>query len=106
MFVTLCESAFNCEFGFSVITGGSRKDAWLFGEGQSRIAVSVALDKMEAFENAAGDIPFEKAGVVTTGEIVIDGDFWGTIDWWQEKYDTAIENYLSKESAGAALIPL
>ena len=106
LFVTLCESAFNCEFGFSVITSGRRKDAWLFGEGQSRIAVSVALDKMEAFENVVGDIPFEKAGVVTTGEIVIDGDFWGTIDWWQEKYDTAIENYLSKESAGAALIPL
>ena len=106
-FVTLCESGFNRELGFSVITNNScRKDAWLFGEGQSRIAVSVALEKIEAFENALGDLPFEKAGVVTTGEIVIDGDFWGTIDWWQEKYDTAIESYLSKESAGSALIPI
>jgi phosphoribosylformylglycinamidine synthase subunit PurL len=89
-----------------VITGGGRKDAWLFGEGQSRVAVTVALDKIAIFEDALGDIPFEKKGVVTTGEIVIDGDFWGTIDWWQEKYDTAIENYLTKESAGSALIPL
>ena len=41
--------------------------------------------------------------MVTSGEIVVDGDFWGTIDWWSEKYDTAIENYLLKEEAGAAL---
>ncbi len=47
--------------------------------------------------------PCEQIGVVSTGEIVVDGDFWGTIDWWQEKYDTAIENYLSKEEAGSAL---
>jgi phosphoribosylformylglycinamidine synthase II len=107
VFVTLCESGFSRELGFSVITNNScRKDAWLFGEGQSRIAVSVALEKIEVFENALGDIPFEKAGVVTTGELVIDGDFWGTIDWWQEKYDEAIGNYLSKESAGSALIPI
>jgi phosphoribosylformylglycinamidine synthase subunit PurL len=107
LFVTLCESAFNRELGFSVITNGScRKDAWLFGEGQSRVLVSIELEKVSAFENAVADLPFEKIGVVTTGELVIDGDFWGTIDWWQEKYDTAIENYLSKEQAGSALIPI
>ncbi|MBC7946954.1 MAG: phosphoribosylformylglycinamidine synthase subunit PurL [Chitinophagaceae bacterium] len=107
LFVTLCESGFNCELGFSVITNNSyRKDGWLFGEGQSRILVSVHLAKVEDFEAALGDLPFEKIGVVTTGEMMIDGDFWGTIDWWKEEYDTAIENYLSKEEAGAALIPI
>ena len=107
LFVTLCEMAFSRELGFSVISNnGCRKDAWLFGEGQSRVAVSVSLEKAGVFENALGDLPFEKAGVVTTGEIVIDGDFWGTIDWWEEKYDEAIENYLSKEQAGAALSAL
>jgi phosphoribosylformylglycinamidine synthase len=107
LFVTLCESAFNCELGFSVITNGSiRKDAWLFGEGQSRVIVSVSLAKTGQFEDMLQDISFEKIGVVTTGEIVIDGDFWGTIDWWQEKYDTAIENYLSSEQAGSALSAL
>ncbi len=104
LFVTLCESGFNRELGFSVITsGGIRKDASLFGEGQSRVVVSVALDKVKDFEASIKDIPFEKVGVVTSGEIVVDGDFWGSIDWWSEKYDTAIENYLSKEEAGAAL---
>ncbi len=107
LFVTLCESGFNCELGFSVITNNScRKDAWLFGEGQSRILVSVELEKVSEFENALGDLPFEKIGVVTTGEMVIDGDFWGTIDWWKEEYDTAIENYLAKEQAGSALISI
>ncbi|MGZ8553755.1 MAG: phosphoribosylformylglycinamidine synthase subunit PurL [Chitinophagaceae bacterium] len=107
LFVTLCESGFNCDLGFSVITNnGYRKDAWLFGEAQSRVLVSVSLDKVNEFEKLLGNFPFEKLGVVTTGEIVIDGDFWGTIDWWKDRYDTAIENFLSKEDAGSALIPI
>jgi phosphoribosylformylglycinamidine synthase subunit PurL len=104
LFVTLCESGFNRELGFSLlIKGGVRKDAFLFGEGQSRVVVSVALDNVPEFESQLKDFPFEKIGVVTSGEMVVDGDFWGTIDWWQEKYDTAIENYLQKAEAGSAL---
>lgn len=104
LYVTLAESGFSRELGFSVITSSTcRKDAWLFGEAQSRVLVSVAIEKVKEFEKALGDFPYEKIGVVTTGEIVVDGDFWGTIDWWKEKYDTAIETYLSKERAGAAL---
>jgi len=104
LFVTLCESGFNRELGFSVmISNGYRKDAWLFGEAQSRVLVSVELNKVSEFERFLGNFPFEKIGVVSSGEIVIDGDFWGTIDWWKDKYDTAIENYLSKEEAGSAL---
>jgi phosphoribosylformylglycinamidine synthase len=87
-----------------VITNNAlRKDAFLFGEGQSRVVMSVALDKAKEFESLLNDFPVEKIGVVSSGEMVIDGDFWGTIDWWKEKYDTAIENYLSKEEAGSAL---
>jgi phosphoribosylformylglycinamidine synthase len=104
LFVTLCESGFNNELGFSVITNAVvRKDAFLFGEGQSRVAISAAMNKAPQVEALLKDFPFEKIGVVTSGELVIDGDFWGTIDWWQDKYDTAIENYLSKEEAGSAL---
>jgi phosphoribosylformylglycinamidine synthase len=104
LFVTLCESGFNNELGFSIITNSTvRKDAFLFGEGQSRVLVSVALDDVKAFESSMKDSPYEKIGVVTSGEMVMDGDFWGTIGWWKEKYDTAIENYLSKEEAGSAL---
>src|SRR5678815_275019 len=104
LFVTLCESGFNRELGFSVIINNEyRKDAWLYGEAQSRVVVSVELNKVTEFERLLENFPFEKIGVVTLGEMVIDGDFWGTIDWWKDKYDTAIENHLSQEEAGSAL---
>lgn len=104
LFVTLCESGFNRELGFSVLTkGGIRKDAFLFGEGQSRVLVSVSIAQVAEFEAQLKDFPFEKIGVVTNGEVMVDGDFWGTIDWWKDAYDDAIGNYLSKEEAGSAL---
>ncbi len=107
LFVALCESGFNRELGFSIITNNSfRKDAYLFGEAQSRVVVSVAIDKVNEFEQALNGFPAEKIGVVTSGEMVVDGDFWGTIDWWKDRYDTSIENYLSKEEAGSALSPI
>jgi phosphoribosylformylglycinamidine synthase len=107
LFVTLCESGFDNELGFSVLCSNDcRKDAWLFGESQGRVVVSVELEKVNAFEKLLGDFPFEKIGVVSTGEMMVDGEFWGTIDWWKESYESAIETYLAKESAGAALMSL
>ena len=104
LFVTLCESGFQNGLGFSVITSNTiRKDACLFGEGQSRVIMTVNLSDVSAFEAMLHDMPYEKIGVVTAGEVVVDGDFWGDISVWKEKYDTAIENYLSKEEAGSAL---
>ncbi len=104
LFVMLCEAGFNRDLGFSIITKDNlRKDAFLFGEGQGRVVISVALDDVRKFESALGDFPYEKIGVVSSGEMVIDGEFWGTIDWWKDKYDDAIESYLQKEDAGSAL---
>ena len=107
LWVTLCESGFNRELGFSVNSAeGIRKDAWLFGEGQSRVIVSVSKENLAAFKAALGDHPATEIGVVTAGEMMIDGEFWGSIDWWKEHYDTSIEKYLSSEEAGAALSSL
>jgi phosphoribosylformylglycinamidine synthase subunit PurL len=104
LFVTLCESGFNRELGFTVETKDDlREDAYLFGEGQSRVVVSVKADLIGKFENAMKDFPHERIGLVTSGEMLVNGDFWGTIDWWQEEYDSAIEDHLSKEEAGSAL---
>jgi phosphoribosylformylglycinamidine synthase II len=104
LFITLCESGFNRELGFTVETKDDlREDAYLFGEGQSRVVVSVKAELIERFENALKDFPHERIGLVTSGEMLMNGDFWGTIDWWQEQYDSAIENHLSKEEAGSAL---
>jgi len=104
LFVTLCESGFNRELGFTLETKENvRKDAYLFGEGQSRVLVSVQADLISEFEKSIDGFPHERIGIVTSGEMLIDGDFWGTIDWWKDEYDSAIENYLSKEEAGSAL---
>jgi len=104
LFVTLCESGFNRELGFTVETKDDlREDAYLFGEGQSRVVVSVKAELIEKFENIMKDFSHERIGLVTSGEMLVNGDFWGTIDWWQEEYDSAIEDQLSKEEAGSAL---
>ncbi|WP_346237003.1 phosphoribosylformylglycinamidine synthase subunit PurL [Niabella insulamsoli] len=104
LFVTLCESGFVNELGFSVShIAGVRKDAFFFGEGQSRVVVTVAADQVHAFEAALGDAPFAKIGAVTNSIVNIDGENWGDIEKWQHTYDTAIEKYLSRENAAEAL---
>lgn len=100
LFVTLCESGFNRELGYDVQTNNTfRPDAFWFGEAQSRVVVSVSKAQTPALEaklKAAG-IPFEKIGVVTENEIVVDGKSWGEIEVWKDKYDTAIEKYMQYE---------
>ncbi|OSZ80422.1 phosphoribosylformylglycinamidine synthase II [Chitinophagaceae bacterium IBVUCB2] len=105
LFVTLLESAFHRNLGFDVVAAdyNIRKDAQWFGEKQSRVVVSVKAGKLKEVKAAIGDHPFEELGVVTSGSVEVDGMEWGTIESWKEQYDTAIENFLSKEEAGSAL---
>jgi phosphoribosylformylglycinamidine synthase len=95
LFVTLCESAFNRELGFDVGQQNKsiRKDAYWFGEAQGRVVVTVKQNKKDEFEKSMDGKQFEKLGVVTSSTVVIDGDNWGEITSWKEKYDTAIEKY-------------
>ena len=98
LFVTLCEKGFFRHLGFTVVTDNAiRKDAFLFGEAQSRIVVSVPAEKATAFENDIKGIAFRKLGLVTSGSIEIDQESWGKIEDWKERYDTTIEKMLSKE---------
>ena len=101
LFVTLAESGFARGLGFEVNRSkiaSIRDDAYWFGEAQSRVVVSVGLeDEMEFLKNLP-TVKFEKLGVVTAGEIIIDQQNWGSIMVWRNKYDTAIEKYLNKLS--------
>ena len=107
LFVTLCESGFHQNLGFAIKTKKEiRKDAFLFGEGQSRVVVSVSPENVQAFEKNAIGISIFKLGTVTEGTINIDNEDWGLMQSWYQKYDTAIEKYLSKEEAGSALSAL
>ena len=105
LFVTLLESAFNNNLGFDVVASDydTRKDAQWFGEKQSRVVVSVDASKLNEVKKVLGSHPFEELGVVTGGSVEVDGMEWGQIEEWKEKYDMALENYLSKEEAGSAL---
>ena len=105
LFITLLESAFNNNLGFDVVATdyNTRKDAQWFGEKQSRVVVSVKANKLSEVVKIIGNHPYENLGVVTRGSVEVDGMEWGMIEDWKEKYDTALENYLSKEEAGSAL---
>ena len=105
LFITLMESAFRNNLGFQVSAadGGIRKDAYWFGESQSRVVVSVKPGLVKALKEALGDQPFEELGVVTHGTIEVDGMNWGWIGSWKEKYDTAIEQLLAGTESDTAL---
>ncbi|HEX2534476.1 MAG TPA: phosphoribosylformylglycinamidine synthase subunit PurL, partial [Chitinophagaceae bacterium] len=103
LFVALCESGFPRTLGFRLDTDNAvRKDAWLFGEAQSRVLLSVAPEKEAAFKGALGAVPAKYIGEVTEGTVTVDGADWGSIRDWQARYDTAIEKLLAgSDSAGA-----
>jgi phosphoribosylformylglycinamidine synthase subunit PurL len=106
LFVTLIESSFNRNLGFDVNAVDSvRKDAFWFGESQSRVVVSVNANQLENLLKTLDDSGTEYyfLGKVTGGQVKINGEDWGTVDRWKELYDTAIEKHLAKqlESEGA-----
>ncbi len=102
LFTTLAESGFTRSFGFDITTAeGIRKDAFLFGEAQSRIVVSVSKENFDHFMEVirTSGIAYSLLGSVTSGQIKINGEDWGHIENWKDMYDTAIENKLAKELA-------
>jgi phosphoribosylformylglycinamidine synthase len=95
LFVTLAESGFYRNLGFDVAQHKIeiRKDAYWFGEAQSRVVVTVKEEKADELEKIIG-LPFERLGTVTDGDMIIEKENWGNISDCKEKYDTAIEMYL------------
>jgi phosphoribosylformylglycinamidine synthase subunit PurL len=94
LFVTLLESAFTNNLGFTASQKDDsiRSDAYWFGEAQSRVVVSVSNleeDKLVGALKSSG-IPFSKMGNVILNAIKISDEDWGTIATWKEKYDNAI----------------
>ncbi|HTI93238.1 MAG TPA: phosphoribosylformylglycinamidine synthase subunit PurL [Puia sp.] len=98
LFVTLAESAFPRGLGFDVVASDAkiRKDAYWFGESQSRVVVSVAAASVEGFKKALGNFPATELGFVTAGSFEVDGMEWGMVAEWKDKYDHSLENYMAK----------
>ncbi len=96
--ITLLESGFNRNLGFTVnSTTNLRKDAFWFGEAQSRVVVSCSRQQKEHLMHSAktAGIVVAELGTVSGGDITVNGENWGNIAVWKEKYDTAIEKLLN-----------
>ncbi len=102
LFVTLLESAFTNNLGFSVTQNDSniRSDAFWFGEAQSRVVLSVSVTQEEIVASTlnSSKIPFTKLGNVTASTVNIGQENWGNIKDWKEKYDNLIGEMMSKEN--------
>ncbi len=95
LFVTLAEAGFVNGLGFSVSTegrGAVRTDAFLFGEGQSRVVVSVSTNKAAAFEAKTKELAVDclALGIVTSGAFQVDGTVWGDAATYQKKFEATL----------------
>ncbi|WP_295118748.1 phosphoribosylformylglycinamidine synthase subunit PurL [uncultured Chitinophaga sp.] len=103
LFITALESAMHRGFGFELKTNDHfRKDAYLFGEAQSRVVVTVSPADREKFEAllhtlvdaSEHSVRYEKVGVVKGENVIVNGEDWGRTEEWKKKYDTALEKHL------------
>ncbi len=98
LFTCLLESAMPGGLGFRINTEpGLRRDAFLFGESQSRFVVSVAASQVPFLESALAGTPFLRLGKVTSGSIGVDGEDFGEVSQWKQSYDTALERILEPD---------
>lgn len=96
--INLLESGFNRGLGFAVEADTDlRKDAFWFGEAQSRVVVSCTKDKATVVAEAAkaAGITVTVLGTVTSGAVEVNAVSWGTIGSWKNLYDTAIEKLIN-----------
>src|SRR5690606_17502028 len=83
LFVTLTEMGMPRSLSYDIETDGEiRLDAFLFGESQGRVVVTVNEDKEDDFIEFMLDaqVPSTLLGHVTKGKMVIDGEHYGFID--------------------------
>lgn len=99
LFTCLVEAAMPNHLGFDITTDAEiRKDAFLFGEAQGRVVVTVSASKEDQFIDymRAQGTQFVVLGHVTKQEIRIDDSSFGFISDYKELYDTALEKHLEK----------
>jgi phosphoribosylformylglycinamidine synthase len=99
LFITLLESAMSNNLGFSIKSDSKvRKDAFLFGEAQSRVVISFDPANKEAVEQCLHimNVPFNELGQVVSNDILIDHESFGkTIDF-KQLYDHSIAEIMSE----------
>jgi phosphoribosylformylglycinamidine synthase II len=100
LWVTLAEMGMSAKLGFDIETPLEfRKDAFLFGESQSRVVVTVPERDKDAFLDFVleNKVPAMLLGHVTKGRFTIDGEEYGSVDEIGELYNNAIGNFMKKK---------
>lgn len=93
VFSCLVESAMPRGLGFVVQSNKNiRTDAWLFGESQSRVIVTVDTKRQAEFDAylSVEKIAYEKLGIVHGKQIVIDDVSYGQLSAWAKVFDTQL----------------
>ena len=97
LYVTLVEMSFPRDLGFDIVTDSEiREDAFLFGEGQGRIVVTVSEDQEDLFleHMVNSKVNFTLLGHVTKGKLVVDDEHYGFVNDAKEIYNNALGNML------------
>jgi len=97
LFIALLESAMPRNLGVEISSSKDvRKDAFLFGEAQGRVLVSVRKEDEAKFRDLLMDqkMSFERLGEVKGFALMIDGEEFGSVSEYKELYDTSLEKML------------
>ncbi|MGV6862247.1 MAG: phosphoribosylformylglycinamidine synthase subunit PurL [Putridiphycobacter sp.] len=99
LFVTLTEMGMPNGLGFDIVSDSDvREDAFLFGEAQSRVVVTVSEEQEDEFleEMMKQNVPYTLLGHVTKGKMCVDDEHYGFVNELKDVYDNALENALTK----------
>ena len=99
LFVTLAEMSFPRGLGFDIVTDSEiREDAFLFGESQGRVVVSLSEDQEEDFIEfmLSTGVNFTLLGHVTKGKFVVDDEHYGFCHEAKDIFDNALAMKLEK----------
>ncbi len=97
LFITLLESSMPNGLGFDISSDEEvRKDAFLFGEAQSRVIVSVKKSDEDKFIDLmmASKAEFEYLGDVKGKEMIVDDESFGTVAEAKQVFDSALGDLL------------
>ncbi len=97
LFITLVECSLAGGLGFDVTSPAEiRGDAFLFGESQSRVVVSVSAEKETEFLDFMMEtgVHFSTLGHVTKEELRIDDVSFGFISDYARDFESALEQHL------------
>ena len=100
LWTTLVEMGVPRGLGFDIVTDSEiRPDAFLFGEGQGRVVVTVNEDTENEFLDLlrASRVPFILLGHVTKGKLVVDDEPFGFIEDARKTYEEAIPKIMSEQ---------